>query len=456
MRLRISPKRTVDISPKTTVRMRTRIVATGVIFFLIGLTLVSEFGSDILETAGVESSRAWSRVFEGAFWYQSLVKAGNRTPRNKFVRIVELREHQGPDELFDNICKQRLLMARLIQKLQAAAPRVIVIDKYFSLGSCPNRDDQGNRELAQAISNTNVPIVLGVHTLKAHDLELQSPLSPVEKKGLEEAQLVEVPALQFADANRLIEYGLIRLNDDNRKIPLEWRVYQSRSDLAAPDHPTKLQSTLSFVAARRADPDVTTVSRLNSLLSTESHPYTGFLQENEIKTYSALDLVCGQNFQNLDDWEHCGPSDYGKEDLHARVIIIGNNKAEQDYHPSVIGDVPGVVLQANYVESLMDDRYLKPIPLRWNVGINLLAVFVIGCLFLLQPPRKNTWRSSLKAVGISSSIMVVLWALSYLIVVTLGYYMAIWFPGLYILALWAHMGIEKEEEKIEAMEVKGA
>jgi hypothetical protein len=448
MSLRISP-----------IRPTVRVVATGIIFALIGVTLIPEFGSEILEEAGVKSSRIWSPVFEGAFWYQLLVKAGNRSPRNKFVRIVELREHQGPDELFDNICKQRVLMAKLIHKLQIAEPSVIVIDKYFSPDSC--RDEgPGNRMLKQVISNTKIPIVLGVHTLDSDDLKLlPDPLSPAEEERLKVAGLVEAQAMSFGNPRGLIDYGLIRLNHDNRKIPLKWEVYQSRSDLAAPSRPPKATSTLSFVAAQRADPDMATVSRLNSLLSKNSHPYTGVLSEDEIKTFSALDLVCGPNFPHPEDWEHCGSSDYGDEEIRHRVIIIGNKKANQDYHPSVIGDVPGVVLQANYIESLMDDRYLKPVSPWWNIGINLLAVFVIGCLFLLPVFRKHMGLSSTKAAIISLSIVSVLWVLSYLIVVTLGYYMAIWFPLLYILALWAHIGIEQveeEEEEIEAREAKVA
>lgn len=442
---------------KTTVRM-----ATVVVFFLIGVTLIPEFGSDLLEATGVKSSGILSRVFEGAFWYQLLVKAGNRTPRNKFVRIVELREHQGPDELFDNICKQRLLIAKLIQKLQIAEPSVIVIDKYFSPDSCRDPQDPGNRMLKKVISTTQTPLVLGVHTLDSDDLRLADPLSPAEERSLKQAGLVKAQALPFDNPKGLIDYGLIRLNHDNRKIPLEWRVFKSRFDLAAsdhcpqpmatPDHCPQPMPTLSLVAARTADPDMASVSRLNSLFSTESHPYTGFLSEEEIKTFSALDLICGPNFPHPEDWEHCGSSDYGNEEIRHHVIIIGNKKANQDYHPSVIGDVPGVVLQANYIESLMDDRYLKPVSPWWNIGINLLAVFAIGCLFLLPFWQKHMGLFSLNAVAISASIVLVLWVLSYLIVVTLGYYMAIWFPGLYILALWAHTEIEeveKEEKKIE-------
>jgi len=423
-----------------------------VILLLIGVTLIPEYGSEILEATGAKSRGLWSRVFEGAFWYQPLVKAGNRTPRNHFVRIVTLSDQREPGELFANVCRQRVFMARLLEKLQRAGPSVIVIDKYFSPDSCPNTDDPGNLMLRQAISSSTIPIVLGVHTMDAEQLRIRGSLSPSEEKNLQVASLVVTPGLQLANSSGLVTYGLIRLNHDNRKIPLEWRAYPSRSALASADHPTELLPTLSLMAAEQADSDLANESKLKHLLRKGQHPFTGFLPEDKIPTFSALELVCGPNFPTSSDWQHCDLSDYKDQTLRNHVAIVGNVTDDQDIHASVIGVVPGVVLQANYIESLLDDRYLKPVPLLWNIVINVGAAFAIGFLFLKTPSQKQGVLSPERVAVASLFIALFLWILSYLIALHIGYYLAIWFPGLYVLALWAHSRLHKVEEEHEIKE----
>jgi CHASE2 domain-containing sensor protein len=430
----------------------TRTVTNVVILLLIGVTLIPEFGSNILEATGAKSRGLWSRVFEGAFWYQPLLKAGNRTPRNRFVRIATLSDQREPGELFANICRQRVFMARLIQKLQTAGPSLIVIDKYFSPDSCPDPADPGNQMLGQAISTSNIPIVLGIHTLDSEQLKLRGPLSQSDEAGLKTAGLVVSPSLQFTNPSGLVSYGLVRLNHDNRKIPLEWLVYQSRSDLAALDHHTVVLPTLSLVAAEQVDPNLSGEGKIKHLLSRGEHPYTGFLSQNEIPTFSALDLVCGPQFSSSSDWQRCELSDYKNQTIRNHIVIIGNSTDDHDIDPSVIGLVPGVVLQANYIESLLDDRFLKPVPLFWNILINLSAAFLIGFLFLATSSQKHGVSPERLAVA-SLFIALFLWILSYLIALHVGYYLAIWFPGLYVLALWAHSRLYKFEEEDKAEEV---
>jgi CHASE2 domain-containing sensor protein len=44
-------------------------------------------------------------------------------------------------------------------------------------------------------------------------------------------------------------------------------------------------------------------------------------------------------------------------------------------HPSLIGTVPGVILQANYIESLLTGRVFSPVPTRVQI--------VMGAIWLL-------------------------------------------------------------------------
>ncbi len=431
----------------------TRTVTNIIVLLLIGVTLIPEYGSEILEATGAKSRGLWSGVFEGAFWYQPLLKAGNRTPRNRFVRIATLSDQREPGELFANICKQRVFMARLIQKLQSAGPSLIVIDKYFSPNSCPDSNDPGNRMLDEAISTTQIPIVLGIHTLDAEQLKLRAPVSKLEEDHLKRAGLVLTSTLQFPNSSGLVSYGLIRLNHDSRKIPLEWRAYQSRSDLSAPHGQPISMPTLSLLAAEQVDPNLSGEARIKYLLARGEHPYTGFLSEKEIPTFSSLDLLCGPEFSSSSDWLHCELSDYQNQSIRNHIIVVGNSTDDNDIDPSVIGRVPGVVLQANYIESLLDDRFLKPVPVLWNILINLSVAFLIGFLFLATSLQKH-WVVSPERLAIASLVIALfLWIVSYLVAVHVGYYLAIWFPGLYVLALWAHSRLYKveEEDKVDAL-----
>jgi CHASE2 domain-containing sensor protein len=434
------------MKPKRT----TRTVTTIIVLLLIGVTLIPEYGSEILEATGAKSRGAWSRVFEGAFWYQPLLKAGNRTPRNRFVRIATLGDQREPGELFANICKQRIFMSRLIQKLQSAGPSVIVIDKYFSPDSCPDPSDPGNRMLRDVISTSQIPIVLGIHTLDREHLKLRPPISKLEEDHLKVAGLVVSPLLRFTNPLGLVSYGLIRLNHDNRKIPLEWQVYASRSELSSPQGRPISMPTLSLLAAEQVDPSLSSEAKIKDLLARREHPYTGFLSEKEIPTFSALDLLCGPQFPTSSDWQLCEPSDYQNRTIRNHVIVVGNSTDDSDIDASVIGNVPGVVLQANYIESLLDDRFLKPVPGWWNLGINLSMVFVIGFLFLATSRQKHPVFSPDRLAVASLFIALFLWIVSYLVAVHVGYYLSIWFPGLYVLALWAHSHLDDLKKENEA------
>jgi CHASE2 domain-containing sensor protein len=307
--------------------------------------------------------------------------------------------------------------------------------------------------LADAISTSQIPIVLGIHTLDREQLKLRPPVSKIEEDHLKAAGLVVSPSLQFTNAFGLVSYGLIRLNHDNRKIPLEWQAYTSRSELSSPQAQPVTMPTLSLLAAEQADSSLSSEAKIKNLLARREHPYTGFLHEKEIPTFSSLDLLCGPQFPTSGDWQNCAVSDYQNRAIRNHIIVIGNTTDDSDIDASVIGNVPGVVLQANYIESLLDDRFLKPVPGWWNLLINLSMVFLIGCLFLATSRQKHPVVSPERLAIASLFIALFLWIVSYLVAVHVGYYLSIWFPGLYVLALWAHSHLDKVKEENEPVAV---
>lgn len=46
-----------------------------------------------------------------------------------------------------------------------------------------------------------------------------------------------------------------------------------------------------------------------------------------------------------------------------KIVVVGIAGLGSDLHQTVLGKVPGVILQANYIESLLSDRMFKPLPL---------------------------------------------------------------------------------------------
>ena len=72
--------------------------------------------------------------------------------------------------------------------------------------------------------------------------------------------------------------------------------------------------------------------------------------------------------------------------LAHRIVLIGANWSSLGYgrgpgvdrHPSPVGDVPGVLLHANYVEAILDGRTYRPIPLEVAVGVEVVVVLAVA------------------------------------------------------------------------------
>jgi CHASE2 domain-containing sensor protein len=405
-----------------------------VILLLILGPLILELVSDNLEALNIRSDKGWTRFFQSPFWYQTTVKAGNRRPRDHYVRLVTLVRSREPNEIFDNICKQRLFMGKLLEKIEASGPAVIVIDKFFSPHSCPNPDDDGNKKLLESLRNTQIPIVLGLKTSDPDDLAAQTPLSDTETKALEKANLVLEPTLRFS-AGGNVKYGLIRANRDTRRIPLQWAVFNDRKDLAAGQPPQTLP-TLSKLGADGYDATTFAVPKLRKLLSKNTHPFTSFLTEAEIPTFAAIDLICDPAFARAPNWEDCQTGSLGNDLFRNHVVVIGNRTTD-DFHASVIGTVPGVVLQANYIESLLDDRYFRPVNFWLAFFVNSLLLALIARLFY----KAIISEAASPFAALMGSFLLIFfgWILVYLVALHLGYYLVIWFPGaVALVAMWAH------------------
>jgi CHASE2 domain-containing sensor protein len=408
--------------------------AKSLILLLILGPLLLELASDNLEAFNVASNKAWARFFQGAFWYQTVVKAGSRKPRDHYVRLVTLVRTREPDEIFDDMCKQRLFMAKLLAKIESARPAVIVIDKFYSPYSCRDPENEGNKRLLGSLRGSDVPIIIGLRTSDSNELDVQTPLSSSEKDAMRKASLVLEPSLRF-NAGANVMYGLIRANRDTRRIPLGWEVFDDRASLTAGTPPHVLP-TVARLAAEQFDPTIFSQSKLAGLLLRNAHPFASFLTESEIPTFTAIGLVCDPASPRPARWEDCRAGGSGNDLLRNHIVVIGNRTID-DFQASVIGTVPGAVLQANYIEALLDDRYFAPVNFWVAIIANSLLVLLIILLFY-KAILPGTLPTDVALAGSFIGILLA-WILVYVIALQFGYYLVIWFPGaVALVAMWAH------------------
>src|SRR5205807_673579 len=65
--------------------------------------------------------------------------------------------------------------------------------------------------------------------------------------------------------------------------------------------------------------------------------------------------------------------------LRHRIVVIGD--LASDMRMSVIGRVPGVILQANYIESLLDQRYFGGLGLWVTGGTSFVFLLIVYMIF---------------------------------------------------------------------------
>src|ERR1019366_353493 len=108
---------------------------------------ITVFTDDPCKPRTMESSGIEGRV-ETAI-YEVVTRSGFRDIRSRYTAVITLRDYELPLELFSDKCKQREFLSTIIRKAADAGASMIVIDKYFSPGSC--KDATATGTLAKAI-----------------------------------------------------------------------------------------------------------------------------------------------------------------------------------------------------------------------------------------------------------------------------------------------------------------
>jgi len=331
--------------------------------------------------------------------YQRVVTRGFRAPIPRFTAVVTVREGQEPPEVtLVNACEQRRFLARLITAIADAGPHAIVIDKYFKDKVCDS-NPSGTTALQDALSQLeqrHIPVVVG--RLIADDGQL-------------------MPALAFSQSN--VTEGEITLEEDERRAALRWTLTDGNGRSAG------TINTLSMAAALAHTPRLLQENRrLSSFYDAGEAPFVSFLPRSAYQDYSfaAIKVMCGESATATTPWRTCSHADANiAKSLRGRLVLIGEDSG-LDAHAAVIGQVPGVLLQAIYVEAILDDALFAP--------ISSVLTYVYGALVFILLKGLIEWSPKGVIAWVALGVL-----LSYAVTVALapfGYYLN---PGLGIIAL---------------------
>ena len=285
--------------------------------------------------------------------YQRLV-AAPRNPIPRYTMVVEIDAEHDPGSVgLHDLCGQRKMMAALIRRVAAGMPKVIAIDKFFGTRVC---EGNINADLLAAMKEVSakVPLVIG----RRIDGEYLDPTLVNPKPGLHEA--------------------IVNIDPDSRKVPLAWQVYPSREDMEKSTH-LGWHNTLALEAVRASEGDSFQERhpRLAQLMGPPPrHPYISFLDLKQFHKYRlpAGFILCGRAVKPGEDATACPPATQHLSALSGKIVLIGEISRDEDVHASVVGQIPGAFLQANFIEALLDDRYYEGFPaLSYVFGFIFLA-----------------------------------------------------------------------------------
>ena len=361
-----------------------RLILAGCVFLV---ACAVSLGSDAWLAKGLNSGEAnglnqLALSFSGL--YQGIV-AEPRDPMPRYTAVIEIDPERDPGSVgLNDICRQRKMMTALLGKVAAAMPSVIVIDKYFGQGAC---SDEVNAPLARtifAISGT-LPVVVG-------------------RRVVENAAYL-LPSLPLAGAQEAI----VNIDPDTRKLPLKWQIFPAEEDMRR-NVGLVWRETLALKAAESYERGqlLARHPRLKKLLDPVQHPYISFLGTDQFKQFrfSAGYVLCGREVNPGEDAAVCPGWAPELKTLSGKVVLIGELSRDEDEHSTVMGRIPGLYLQANFIEALLDDRYYQGAPiLNYVIGF----AFVV-CLEVILTLFENSWGRRLAAVvGLLVSVLFALY-----------------------------------------------
>jgi len=340
---------------------------------------------------------------------------------------------------FSGPCEIRAFLARLIPRIVEMHPAMIVSDIGFARSNC-GQDAQETKDLTRelAAASQSVPIVIGRGS-EALDTMPEERAEELRRKGYGEDDLIAIPTIPIPGRGTLVE-GLIRINKDVKKVPLRWYVHESE------DGPLVFHDSLSLAAAklyRSTFPD--RGKRLQELGASGYHPFASFLREGDFSVTPAIRLFCNADHGAAHDWRACGAGEGDAQErrkLYGRILVLGAGDDPNDLWETGVGRLPGFMLQANYLEALLDARAYRPLSLPYQLLVAALWFGLVELPFWWHG-MSTVWALALSFL-VSSMVMFLLY---YVFLVNFAWYVGLAPPSvLAILGRIVYQGLEKKAE----------
>lgn len=282
-----------------------------VVVLLVGL----EFREDFMPFGEAATKEATIDEAD-ALAYRLFTRAGYRTHRARYAHVVLLSPGTEGERVFFDLCTQRSFLGDVVENLLNAGVAGVVIDKHFGRGVCP-KDDPGTAHLVDTLTTSRVPVVVGIRSHDTSELDREAPMV------LEESRLFEP-----GQAATPVDLGLMLLNQDTKKIPLEWPVMTTAGSRPFP--------TLSFAAARHHDPHVQ--DDLKDLLASGRHPFAAFIDPKQFPATAAARVYCMRPPRDYDGIDCSRVEKARQAELAGRIAVIGDDSSTRDQHSSAVGD----------------------------------------------------------------------------------------------------------------------
>ena len=410
---------------------------------LIGRLFLNGIVSNPLANPCTFETRSYQDL--GSSLYGPLMRMKFRAsyPQDK-VLVMPLTSGSDPGDVpanaVENPCDGRRFMAGIVNRLDAYAPAVIAIDRFYDDDDrCPESTGANDAlrvalSSAQAYAQIPIPAVLvGLDSGKATEQQATTTGGNclIDKKPLD----LSAKAIPAARVRRPIHLGLVRMNEDVLRIPLRWWLTAG---------PAEDRSAAGFALAGYAlDSGPLTPDDLHNLdsgvplspypiglkrlLNTDAHPYA-FFPRSLPKQVSPIDLFCadaqGQDFLRrfllgIHEPQSPIPSTAGHPEqaycrsakpfpnLGGKVVVIGVREEDVDTHPFPGGQQFGVDLQADYIEALLDNAYIKTAPgwLDWGLTV-VLCILLLGREVMPEYITAKWWITLAWDVGVIAAVMV--------------------------------------------------
>jgi CHASE2 domain-containing sensor protein len=276
----------------------------------------------------------------------------------------------------------RAFLAALIRNLMVSKPSVIALDIEFLVpfGRQGGTDDEtrwdDNEELRQAIqeaTRVGIPVILGGAFIR-HDNRNYRLREIFHKQDLQ-------PDGWDCQEKRCSGFGYVNTPFDRRLIPTSVEV--------EPDGKSPMDSFALSVAKARVGP-LNTLPKIDEL--TEDHTFGSFLREEHFKIVQASDIWA----RNPHALNQCAD----------QIVMVGGRWKDlegfgsfTDEHLSAVGMMSGLVLQANYVESLLNpSENSREVPLWLGIVADLLLGFAIYVTFTVLEGPSRLWVLAVAAV----------------------------------------------------------